>query len=763
MVAGALASAAAWSFFLLPVVTPKAPVCRVVLDRDGRLLSARIAEDHQWRFPSQSEVPHKYAKAVVAFEDKRFWRHPGVDLAAVSRALWSNLSAGRVVSGASTLTMQVIRLARPGRPRSAAEKGVEALLALRLERSRSKEEILRLYASHAPFGGNLVGLEAAAWRMFGQPPDALTWAQAAMLAVLPNRPGAIHVGSGRSRLLQKRNHLLRELHEAGDIDEMTLRTSVREPLPQRLLPLPRHARHLLQSTSLGPEHWSRIWTTSIDGDLQRFVEAQANRHAGRLARGGIHNVAVVIASTVTGEILAYVGNATAASETRHSPEVDIAVAPRSTGSLLKPFLYAMQLDAGEVLPTQLLADVPIRFGGFGPENFDRRYRGAVPARNALARSLNVPAVTQLHRFGVTRFLNRLRRLGLRRLDRPAAHYGLSLILGGGEATLFELASLYGYLGHRASGSPQPWPGLHFGDVDHQAPPSDIITVGAAHLTLEALLDVDRPGVDVLWRSFAGSQPVSWKTGTSFGFRDGWAIGVSSGNVVAVWAGNADGEGRAGLTGFSAAAPLLFRMFDGLPRQPDRKTPWSALKSVEVCAHSGLRPGPHCGTIRQELVPRKSTPEETCPFCRTITCDSGCRHRVHARCMPLEKLESRSFFVLPPALAHFTDSAVLEELPPWHPSCRPDPQTSMACLQPKEGTALYVPVQLDGRPGRAVLEAVHARPNARIFWHLNGRYLGSTANIHQLEVLPEPGRQRLTLVDDRGETLVRHFTVLPPTR
>lgn len=764
-------------FLAVPVVRPEAPFGRAVLDRKGQLLAARIAADEQWRLAPVRSLPQKYQIALLAFEDRRFFTHPGVDIFGIARAIGSNLRQRRVVSGASTLTMQLVRLARKNPRRTLTEKGLEMLLALRLDAALSKNELLAEYASFAPFGGNIVGLRAASWRYFGRASNELTWAEAAMLAVLPNRPGAIHLEAERPRLKHKRDRLLRYLFEQGHLDSTSWMAAVREPLPQGLRPIPRLARHLLDR----PEAHASVWTTSIDAQLQGYAEHLTQDHLRTIAADQIHNTAALIASHRTGEILAYVANQTLRQQAAHSPDVDILRSLRSPGSLLKPFLYAARLDAGEMLPNQLVPDLPTRFGNFTPKNFDKGYRGAVRAPAALARSLNVPAVVQLRDYGVERFVRKLRRLRLTTFERAASHYGLSIILGGGEARATELASLYGHLAWRARGETAPWGGLHLSskEIDSRivssdghtsgARPSDRstraeISPGAAYLTYRALLEVSRPGVDALWRRFAGSQEIAWKTGTSFGFRDGWAIGVNGAYVVAVWVGNADGEGRAGLTGYRAAAPLLFRLFDRV------RAPWdtapTGLRTIQVCSHSGLLPGPHCAHRTSVEIPAPAEPDRTCPYCQTITCDSSCEHRIHADCAKLNELQPSHAFVLPPAMSWFyrQHDAAYSDPPPWRDDCRPGTttrQSAMACLSPKEGGSIYVPLELDEKRGRAVFEATHTRSDAVIFWHLDRVYLGQTSGFHRFEVAPDPGEHRLTLIDDQGVRLVRRFTVLDP--
>jgi len=770
-----------WS--VVPVVQFDDPLSTVLLDRDGELLGATIAQDGQWRFGVAQSVPRRFVEAITCFEDRRFFAHPGVDPLALVRAAAQNLGRGRVVSGGSTLTMQVVRLARRGQPRTFAEKAKEAVLALRLDAALPKEQVLALYAAYAPFGGNTVGLDAAAWRYFGKPAERLSWAETATLAVLPNAPSLVHPGRNRARLREKRDRLLEALREREVIDEDTARLAATEPLPAAPAPLPRIAPHLLervQGARRGAawrtgeaSPWVR---TTLERSLQERTTQVLVRHHRVLAENGVHNAAALVAEVETGRVLAYVGNLPLFGEEDHGHWVDVIPAPRSTGSILKPLLFAGMLDAGEVLPGQLVPDVPTRIGSFHPENFDRTYSGAVPAEQALARSLNVPAVRLLRAYGTDRFATLLRRTGLTTLDQPASHYGLSLILGGAEGTLFDVAGVYAGLGRIVNRSNRgevvddalfPLSYLEAPDArpDHEPATGPPIGPGAAWLTLQAMLEVERPGAEFAWRAFSSSRRVAWKTGTSYGYRDAWAVGVTPRYVVAVWVGNADGEGRPGLTGYSAAAPILFDVFDLLPGSGWFEEPPRELVDTTVCARSGMRRGPYCTEGRFRLVTRRALDSPPCAFCRLAHLDAAGRWQVHGDCEPVADIHNVPRFVLPPAMEAFyrLRHADYRPLPPLRPDCQgavgPGGSGSLAIVSPREDAVVYVPLEIDGAQGRVVFEAAHRDPAAVVFWHLDGEYEGQTRDLHEMALAPPPGPHVLTLVDGAGETVTRRFTVV----
>nr|MBA3901948.1 penicillin-binding protein 1C [Bacteroidota bacterium] len=434
--------ALAFYWFSLPKPLFDSKYSTVIEDRQGDLLGAIVASDGQWRFPKADSVPEKFKKAIVHFEDKHFGIHPGFNPVSIVRALVLNLKEFKTISGGSTLTMQVIRLSKNNPPRTVWEKIKEIILATRLELSYSKNEILVLYASHAPFGGNVVGLDAASWRYFGRNPHQLSWAETAMLAVLPNAPGLIFPGKNHEKLLIKRNRLLEKLYQSGEIDEETLLLSKEEPLPEKPFPLPQNAKHLLTRSINDGKKEQRILST-IDASLQSITNDIIQRHYKLLQANGINNAAALVLDVETGAVLSYVGNIPfPEKKSDEGHDVDIITAPRSTGSILKPFLYAFMLKEGEILPNMLVADIPTNIGGYYPKNYHLTFDGAVPAKRAIARSLNVPAVRMLQQYGIEKFNHNMKALGMTTLTKPAEHYGLSVILGGAEGTLWDMAGIY---------------------------------------------------------------------------------------------------------------------------------------------------------------------------------------------------------------------------------------------------------------------------------------------------------------------------------
>ncbi|MFN0313884.1 MAG: penicillin-binding protein 1C [Burkholderiales bacterium] len=741
----------------------------VLLSREGGLMSARLAQDGQWRFYAHSAVPEKFRAALVRFEDKRFAWHPGVDPLAAVRALYLNVKHGQVVSGGSTLTMQVIRLARGPRERTLWEKCIEAMMALRLEITRGKDEIFALYSAHAPFGGNIVGLEAAAWRYFGRAPDKLSWAEAAALAVLPNSPALIHPGKNRDRWQSKRDRLLRALSAAGHLNATDLSLAMAEPLPSAARDLPRLAPHLLDTLAIdaagNPVRFHSTLVASVQIDVQGIVD----QHLETLRRQEIKNAAAIVLNNESFDVLAYVSNSSKVASDEPGQAVDIVRRPRSTGSTLKPFLYAAMLDAGEILPSTLVPDLPTQYGGFVPENFERTFQGAVPAKYALARSLNVPAVRMLKMHGVAPFHAALRNLGLTSLDGGPDRYGLTLILGGAEATLWDLAGAYANLAHIAARVAPRAPCfyrharvLRAEQTRARAVPCEI-SPGSAWLTMSALQEVNRPDAEKNWKNFSSSTRIAWKTGTSFGQRDGWAIGSDARHTVAVWVGNASGEGRADLTGASSAAPILFAIFNRLGAGPWFRKPEADLKEEIVCKDDGFLAHNGC-SARSELAPLAGKFERASPYHRVVHLDDTARWQVHGDCESPRRMRHETWFVLPPGQEFYyrKHHADYRPLPPFRAGCTARMSAKhnpIEFIYPNFGTRLYVPTELGGKRSRTVFEATHRDGNAILYWHVDEQYLGATSTFHQQALDIEAGPHVITVVDQQGNRLSRQFEVL----
>jgi len=751
--------------FCLPRPLFDVPYSTLVADRKGELLGARIASDGQWRFPPVDSVPDKYAECLIAFEDRKFRYHPGVNMLSIGRALWQNIKARRVVSGGSTITMQTVRLMRKNK-RTYFEKFIEMILATRLEWSYSKDHILALYASHAPMGGNVMGISAASWRYFGHPPASLSWAEAATLAVLPNSPAMMHFGRNRQALTDKRNRLLKYLSDKKILNTTDYLLAISEPLPAYPHALPQIAPHLV--TRMFLQQPGTHLVSTIDKRLQEQADEIVSRWSDEFAQNGIFNMAALIVDIPSNEVMAYCGNVNFNRKTE-SNQVDVIQSPRSTGSILKPFLYCAMQQEGSLLPNELLPDVPINIGGFAPKNFSLQYDGAVPADEALARSLNVPAVISLRRYGVQKFHQLLQKAGLTTLNKPAEHYGLSLILGGAEGRLWDVANAYAemvrsvndYNASEAYYVPESFDLLKSeGQRTRKKISEPLFQAGAAWLTLETLTNVNRPE-EIDWQFIPSMRKVAWKTGTSYGFRDAWAIGVTPRYLVAVWTGNANGEGRPGLTGARTSAQVMFDLFNLLPATSWFQPPYGDLAEVAVCRESGCLKGINCpeSAIDTILVSPKAVQGSVCAYHKRVhVSEDGC-YRVYEDCAGNRGIKPVSWFVLPPSQEWYyrQHHPIYRSLPPFSPECMAGSSGQiMQFIYPFPNASIKLAKQLDGSPGKVIFELAHRNPSAKVFWHLDEDYIGETSDIHRMECSPSKGKHRVTVVDEAGNSVAIGF-------
>lgn len=740
--------------FCLPRHLFHVPYSTVVTDRNEELLGARIASDGQWRFPPRNTTPEKIKECLITFEDKHFYHHWGVNPFAIGRAFYQNVKNKRIVSGGSTLTMQTIRLAR-NESRTFREKLIEMIWATRLEFRASKEEILSMYISHAPFGGNVVGLDAAAWRYFGHSADDLSWAESAMLAVLPNAPAMIHLSKGRKTLLDKRNRLLKQLLEKKTIDSSTYELAISEPLPDEPHALPQIAPYLV--SRFYQERNGEYSRSTINKGIQTQVEDLAERWSNEFGRSDIRNLAILVIDIPSNQVVAYCGNVHF-DRKQGGNQVDVIQAPRSTGSILKPFLYYAMLQEGSLLPDMLLPDVPVNINGFTPQNFSMQFEGAVPASEALARSLNIPAVTMLQRYGVPKFHSFLQQIGLKTINRSSSHYGLSLILGGAEATLWDVTNAYAMMGRSLLQLPQRSCSLLL-PTSRITESTDPFQPGAVWQTFDALKEVNRPE-EIDWKSIPSMQTIAWKTGTSYGFRDAWAVGVTPRYAVGVWVGNATGEGKPGLVGAQTAGPVLFDIFNLLPSSSWFTRPAGIFVEAEVCRKSGHLKGRFCDETDTLLVLPAGLRTEACPYHHLVTLSADESQRIYENCANTEPTLRNSWFTLPPVWEWYYKQHHPEykPLPPFKAGCGEDTFQPMQFIYPPMNARIKLPKQLDGSKGFLTVELAHNNPNATVFWHLDETYQAQTQDFHKISLQPAAGKHSLTAVDGEGNTISTTFFV-----
>ncbi len=752
-----------WYYFSLPQQLFSDSTSTVIESREGILMGAKIADDGQWRFPHNDSVPQKFKVCILEFEDAYFYSHPGFNPVSIFKALIKNIQSNKVKRGGSTITQQVIRLSRKGKARSYFEKAIELILATRLELRSSKDKVLSYYVSNAPFGGNVVGLDVASWRYFNCSPDQLSWAESATLAVLPNAPSLIYPGKNQEKLVAKRNRLLVKLLNNSIIDSLTYDLAILEELPQKPFPIPQIAPHLLMK--LDQKYKGQRIRTSVNINHQKNVNQIVSETYKELKQNHIYNAAVIVLDVHTRKVLAYVGNTP--TDKAHQKDVDIITSPRSTGSILKPFLFAGMLDQGELLPHTIMPDIPTQIANYSPQNFNKKYDGAVPASEALYRSLNIPAVRMLQQFGLEKFHFYLQKMKLKDVKYSPDHYGLSLILGGAESDLWDItknyASFAATINHYRTLQSNYYTNefsepillarqeFDLGKVTTEKPMFD---AGSLYLTFETLTKLNRPMGEDNWEFYDSSQKIAWKTGTSFGFRDAWAVGTTKDYTVGVWVGNADGEGRAGLIGVKAAAPVLFSVFEQLPQSNWFDTPYDELVAVGTCSKSGMLVGEFCEAVDSVMIPFAGKRTQTCSFHDLIHLDEEEEHQVNNSCYDLSQMKHKSWFTLPPLMEYYYQQkdATYKVAPSFKLGCNGSEVQKMEFIFPKPNTKIFLPKGFDETTNELVLKVAHSVNETTLFWYLGEKYLGETKDIHEKSVLPTYGRHLITVVDELGNEL-----------
>ena len=773
LAAAALALAGALAAWIVPLPARlDTGGSAVVTWRDGRPAHVFLAKDDRWRVGiTLDQVDPHYVEALLALEDQRFWHHPGVDPIAIVRAARSNLTQGRIVSGASTITMQLVRVLEP-RPRTLRSKIIEALRAMQLELRFSKAEILEMYLRFAPYGRNIEGLDAASMAYFGHRADALSNAEIATLLAVPQAPNARYPSpANRARLERGRDEVAAELFALGALDlgdpdhqlssDEALAQVRASDVPLELTPFPRAIPHA--ASWLRARYPDRAdLPTTLDRGTQGVVERMMRERRADYARRGIHNGAAVVLDHTTGQVRALVGNFDFRDQ-EHAGQIPGFDVPRSTGSLLKPLILGMAIDEAMVHPGMLAHDVPMVRGDWRPSNFDERFHGLVRLDDALTRSLNIPFIRLIEQIGPDALLARLRRADFAHLNEDPGHYGLGIAVGGVEATPLEIAGLYGALARRGQIMPTqilaPEPA---GAGSCPAPASArLLGEAASWLVLEVMDARERP--DLPWRATLpeGDRAIHWKTGTSNGHRDAWSAGSSGELTAVIWLGNYSNASSSDLVGARVAAPVMFDVLEALTSRGTRPpAPPEGLKELEVCRFSGHRPGPACPETTTAQVPTESVPMRPCPYHRHIEVDASTGQRVRPACRAQRTTAQESVIDYPTeVLAWVEDGARAQaSLPAWAPGCQPpSADRPPKILSPaRRHTVLLIPgIPADRQ--RVPLKA-DSPLDAPLSWFVDGEFLGDARPGQTLWWTPSPGDHELVVTDASGRARRRELTV-----
>ncbi len=771
---------------LLYLLSPKPNIyqytsySKAFVDTNGKLLRITLAEDQRYRiYQTLDQVSPDLIKSVVLYEDQKFYQHIGIDILALFRAFLDTYIYKTRRIGASTITMQVARLHWRMDSSTIGGKIEQLLRALQLNRHYSKKEILEAYLNLASYGYNIEGIGAASLIYFNKTPDKLTWLEALTLSVVPQNPNKRRLASptGLKAAVSARQRLFTRWLEEFPQDQHK-QTFLNIPLKVRSLKqLPFEAPHFVNHQLAQLSRWqSGVIDTTLDHSLQRLVEQGVKSYVEQRRSDGINNAAALLVNYQTREIKAMVGSADFFNK-KISGQVNGTLAKRSPGSTLKPFVYALAMDEGIIHPMTMLRDAHKRFGGFTPENFDREFLGPVFAKTALIQSRNVPAVDLQAKLRQRSFFDFLKEADVTELKNPA-HYGLSLALGGGEVTMLELVSLYAALANRGEFSAikslknnkqaqQPYL------ARKQASKKQLLSPEASFLTLDILRNNKPPTHFADYGQWAGKNNIAWKTGTSWAFRDAWSVGISGPYVLAVWIGNFDGEGNASFVGRSAAAPLLFSLFDAVyPSQGWRledsiNVGALNIKKVDICSNTGDLPGKYCPrTTKSWFIPGVS-PIKVSTIHRAITIDNATGLRVcqHANHDQSYQATSQQVFEFWPSdfLRLFRQAGISLKTPPaFSPQCDLSDKSAFGItpkIQSPLKTISYV-IQTHNTASNTIPFVATADSDVNtLFWFVDGSFVGQSSPNKPLSWQAQNGSFKVTVVDDSGRAATSTIRVL----
>jgi penicillin-binding protein 1C len=723
------------------------PCSPVVTDKHGKPLRIFLSPDDKWRFYVHfSEISPVLIDTVTCYEDRFFYSHPGVNPLALARAFWQNLRRGHVVSGGSTITMQIARMSDP-KKRTYLNKLKEIITALRLEMKYSKQELLEIYFNLAPYGGNIEGVGAATWLYLGKAPGKLSLAEAALLASIPQSPEKNRPDKFPKMSLEARNKVLQRLLEMGKISKQEFRDASTREVPFQRQPVPCMAPHLSRLLATRHPNQHRIHST-IDSKIQALAREKLRSHIERLRQKGITNGAVVVIENRTRTVRAMVGSYDFFDKS-NSGQVNGALAPRSPGSTLKPFLYARALDMGVISPQMLIPDVPMQYGGYSPENYDGKYNGMVTMRQALIRSLNVPPVNLQARLGNDGIFHVLKKVEMSTIKGGREYYGLSIILGGCEITLLELTNLYATLADRGR--------FRMARIREDEPPEPFIQVfspAAAYIITDILANLRRPDLPDIWEAAVNIPLIAWKTGTSYGRHDAWSIGYNPQYTVGVWTGNFSGKAVPELVGSQAAGPLLMDIFNALAKETNNTwfTRPPQVGKRMVCALSGMSPGPDCEHLKSELYIRNVSPTKTCNFHRRFDIDDKTGYRLCSHCRVGRDYHSELFVVWPRGVATWMiqNGIPVDEIPRHFPDCtRVSSHKPPVIRSPQAGGLYLIRPGISLEDQKISLLSSVANNIKKVFWFVDGQLLWSGPPTEKVFYLPERGRHSFVCMDEEG--------------
>lgn len=735
-------------FLLLNAIFPiniNKSYATTVVDSNGEILYSFLSKDDKWRMYTQlNEISDDLKKAIIYKEDRLFYYHYGVNPLAISRAFFNNVIKGKRTSGASTITMQVVRLLEP-KPRTYANKLLEMFRATQLEWKLSKAEILQLYLNLVPYGGNIEGVKSAAVLYFNKMPNHLSLAEITALSIIPNRPSSLQIGVHNEEIEQERNKWLLRFKKDNIFDKSTIDDALSEPFIAQRIASPKIAPHLAFRLKQQYPH-STVIQTTIQKDKQLATEKLIRTYSNKLLPFNIYNTAVMVIDNKNMQVVAYVGSSNFYSNI-DAGQVDGVRAVRQPGSTLKPLIYAMAFNQGSLTPKTIMTDVPINYNGYSPVNFNQEFNGYVTAENALSKSLNIPAVKALNMVSVDKVVDKLIACNFKTIEKQKDNLGLSLVLGGCGVTLEEMTTLYASFANKGKFFKPKYI-----NQKQDAASINILNEDVVFMIDEILTKVERPDLPNSWQSAKNLPKISWKTGTSYGRRDAWSIGYNNNYTIGVWVGNFSGKGVPELTGAQMASPLLFNLFNTLEKKPNKN--W--LKAPEdlqfrlVCPESGLPPSQQCEhTVMDYFIPGVSS-NMTCKHLQKIYVSENDSFSYCMNCLPTAGYKEKWFPNHPiEMLAYFEEHHInYTKIPKHNPQCTAfnnfnPPQIAT----PSNGNTYYI---IKEEPEALVLSVNVASDVKKVYWYINNQFLKEADKTEKVMYLPtQSGHYKISCSDDKA--------------
>ena len=692
---------------------------KVILDRKGEILSVFLNNEEEFHIKYDGEVPETLKTAVINYEDKKFYSHSGVDYPRILKSFFNNMT-GRKKMGASTISMQVVKLLEP-KKRTYFNKLVEVVKAYKLESEFSKEEILKIYLNNVPYGSNIVGYSGAIKMYFNKEVKDLSYAEATLLAVLPNSPGILNLKKNNDKLETKRNRLLKTLLDRKLIDERQYKFSLLEKFPNKIYYYEKKAPQF--SIFLKNRYPEKIIKSTLDYNLQKKLEKIVHDYSNAMKDVGINNAAVLVVNNKTKEVLAYVASQDFYDK-RNNGEIDGLQAKRSPASLLKPFLFALSIDDGLIVPDSIYPDVPIYFGNFYPKNSSNTFTGMVKIEEALIKSLNIPFVKLLSDYGVDRFYYFLENNDNYPEDR-FDKYGLSLILGTREMRPVDIGKLYIGLANYGKVS-----NLKYTLTEDKPKEYQQFSRGASYLTLETLSRVVRPGNEKL---YSEQRPISWKTGTSYGMKDAWSVGVSPDYTVLVWLGNFNQKSIFSLSGVETAGNLLFKVFNIVDiNSKTFEKPTDDLKEIEIDEKTGYRKF-YDVESKKVFYPKDAKLLRISPYYKKIFVDED-DMEIDSRSPNFDKRKEKIVIEYPIEVSNYFFLNGVRE------------NKNVKIAYPVQNLNIFVPKDFDGY--KKVAMKLYNPNNEYVYWYLDEDYVGYSNEKEKFFEL-DIGKHKLTIITENG--------------